>query len=276
MNQNPFSNLNKKTFRQAITELLEREYKILGSHKVLELIADDIVSLQHKYYPQNDQDAFGQLSWVSTSADNPKPQLGQKLEDYKQETVNLPYVTTEDIELKQKNVSKVEHDLIRIERLTKAANEQGALLTVEELAAILNRSVATISKRIKEYHDQNDDLLPLKGYMLDMGMGTTHKKKILEMYEKNIQPPDIAKKTDHSLSSVDRYIKDYERIKFLIRRGIKIKQISHITGRGKSVIKQYIQIYNKYHEDRDDGAYPEKEEQLMHLPEFPFPCRGRD
>jgi len=259
--QNPFDNLNKKTFRQAITELLEREYKILGSHKVLELIAEDIISLQHKYYPKNNQDSFGQLSWVSTSADNPKPQLGQKIEEYKQETVNLPYVTAEDIELKQQNISKVKHDLIRIERLTKAAKEQGALLTVEELAAILNRSVYTISKRIKEYHDQNDDLLPLKGYMLDMGRGTTHKKKILEMYEQNIQPPDIAKKTDHSLSSVDRYIKDYERVKFLIRRGIETKQISHMTGRGKSVIKQYIQIHNKYHEAHDDGAYPEQTKQ---------------
>ncbi len=37
--------------------------------------------------------------------------------------------------------------MIRIERLTKAAKEQGALLTVEELAAIMNRSAATISKK---------------------------------------------------------------------------------------------------------------------------------
>ena len=62
-------------------------------------------------------------------------------------------MTTDDIELKQQNTSKIEHDLIRIERLTKSAKEQGALLTVEELAAILNRSAVTISKRIKEYHD---------------------------------------------------------------------------------------------------------------------------
>ena len=87
MTHNPFANLNKKTFRQAITELLEREYIILCSHKVLELIAEDIISLQHKYYPQNSQDSFGQLSWVSTAADNLKPQLGQKIEEYKQETI---------------------------------------------------------------------------------------------------------------------------------------------------------------------------------------------
>ena len=97
--------------------------------------------------------------------------------------------------------------------------------------------------------------------MLDMGRGTTHKKKILELCEQNIQPPDIAKKTDHSLSSIDHYIKDYERIKFLMRRGIEIEQISHMKGRDKSVIKQYIQIFKKYHKGREDGAYPVEDEQ---------------
>jgi len=74
-----------------------------------------------------------------------------------------------------------------------------AMLTVEELAAIMNRTASTISKRIQEYHKENDDVLPLKGYVLDMGRGTTHKKIILELYEQKVAPPDIAKKTEHSL-----------------------------------------------------------------------------
>jgi predicted transcriptional regulator len=253
MTQGPFSNLDKKTFKQAIIELLEREYKILGSHKVLELIAEDIVALQHKYYPQTKDTSFGHLSWVSTSADNGKPKLGQKREEYKQEVIKLPYITEEDIELKRQNVSSREHDLIRIERLTKAAKEQGALLTVEELAAILNRSTVTISKRIQEYHQEHDDVLPLKGYALDIGRGTTHKKQILELYEQKVAPPDIARQTNHSLEAVDRYIKDYERVKFLVRRNINITQIHHMTGRGKSVIRQYIKIMKTYHPNLIEG-----------------------
>lgn len=249
MSTGPFSNLDKKTFKQGIIELLENEYKILGSHKVLKLIAEDIVQLEYKYHPRNKNQNLGGLTWVSTSDENEKPSLGQKLEEYKQEVIELPYITEEDIEFKRQKISKTEHDIIRIERLTKTANERGALLTVEELAAILNRSTATISKRIKEYHEQNDDVLPLKGYMLDMGRGTTHKRKILKLYEEGIEPPDIARKTNHSLEAVDRYIKDYERVKFLFRRGIEPKQIQHMTGRGRSVIKQYIEIIEAYHPD---------------------------
>lgn len=247
MTQGPFANLDKKTFRQAIIELLESEYKLLGSHKILELIAEDIVALEHKYHPRKKESKLGSLSWIGTSDQNSKPKLGQKREEYKQEVIELPYITEEDIELKRKRISKTEHDMIRIERLTKAAKEQGALLTVEELAAIMNRSTATISKRIGEYHEEHDDVLPLKGYVLDIGRGTTHKKKILELYEEKVAPPDIARQTNHSLEAVDRYIKDYERIKFLLRRGISTTQIKHMTGRGKSVIKQYMKIIKKYH-----------------------------
>ena len=120
MKQDPFANLDKKTFRQAIIELLESEYKLLGSHKILELIADDIVELEYKYHPRKKTNQFGGLSWVATSEQNNKPKLGQKREEYKQEVVELPYVTEEDIELKRQNVSKTEHDMIRIARLTKA------------------------------------------------------------------------------------------------------------------------------------------------------------
>ena len=250
MTAGPFDNLDKKTFKQAVIELLESEYKLVGSHKVIELMAEDINELRHEYSSKHSADrSLGNLSWVTTSDKNDKPSLGQRIEEYKHEVMELPYITEEDIELKRKKISKTEHDLIRIERLTKAAKEKGGLLTVEELAAILNRSAATISKRIQEYHEQNDDILPLKGYILDMGRGTTHKKKILNLYEKGIESPDIARKTEHDLESVDRYIKDYERIKFLVRRGIDKPQIQHLTGRGRSVISQYIDIIEKYHPD---------------------------
>jgi len=257
MSGGPFDNLDRKTFKQAVIELLETEYKLVGSHKIIELMAEDITQLQYKYYPRKQELSFGKLRWVTTSRENGKPSLGQKLEEYKQKIVDLPYITEEDIELKRNNVSKVEHDLIRIERLTKAAHDQGALLTVEELAAILNRSTSTISRRIQEYHKENDDVLPLKGYVFDMGRGITHKKQILRLYEEGTAPPDIARQTNHSLEAVDRYIKDYERVKFLARRDISKKEMTHLTGRGRSVITQYLKIIKQYHpeyfkDDEDD------------------------
>ena len=41
--------IRKRTFRSALIEMLEREYKLIGSHKVIELIADDICQLRDEF-----------------------------------------------------------------------------------------------------------------------------------------------------------------------------------------------------------------------------------
>lgn len=49
--------------------MLEREYKLIGSHKVIELIADDICQLRDEFYPRVGEEAYGSLTWVTTSSD---------------------------------------------------------------------------------------------------------------------------------------------------------------------------------------------------------------
>jgi len=41
--------VQKKQLKDAIINLLENEYKILGSHQAIELIADDIIELEYKF-----------------------------------------------------------------------------------------------------------------------------------------------------------------------------------------------------------------------------------
>lgn len=135
------------------------------------------------------------------------------------------------------NTPSIERDQAKLIRLIDSAYEQGGLLTIEELALMVNRTPLTVSKRIKEYQEERQVVLPIKGNKLDMGPGITHKRIILELYENKVAPPDIARQVNHSQEAVDRYIKDYERIKFLVRRGVNIIEISHLTGRGKQVIK---------------------------------------
>ncbi len=61
--------IRKRTFRSALIEMLEREYKLIGSHKVIELTADDICQLRDEFYPQIGEEAYGSLTWVTTSSD---------------------------------------------------------------------------------------------------------------------------------------------------------------------------------------------------------------
>ncbi|MCK8826118.1 DUF1670 domain-containing protein [Fuchsiella alkaliacetigena] len=242
-----YKGVESRTFLTSIIQLLEQEYKLIGSHKVIKMIAEDIDQLHLEFYPEKASKHPGEIQWMTTSVENKKPRLGQKLEEYENTIVTLPYITQEDIKRKQAGITSKELNILRVERLTKSAKEQGGLLTIEELALIMNRSKATISNYINEYQEQNKEVLPLKGYVLDMGRGTTHKKIIIELYEENVAPPDIARRTYHDLQSVDRYIKAYEKIKFLLDKGLSKGEIIQTTDKSKSLVTEYLEIIKKYH-----------------------------
>lgn len=264
-NQAKESGIAKRTFRSALIEMLETEYKLIGSHKVIELIADDICQLRDEFYPKNHETSFGNLSWVTTSSENDKPKLGQRIEDYKAQRIDLPLINEED--LKRAGDKSTKRDQAKMVRLINSAFEQGGLLTLEEIGLMINRSPMTVSKRIQEYQEEHQVILPIKGNQLDIGSGVTHKKIIVELYEKQVAPPDIAQRTHHSLEAVDRYIKDYEKVKFLVRRGIGTDDIEHLTGRGKKIIDQYIEIIKRHHPALFEGNCPyQTDDDSGHLP----------
>ncbi len=266
MTLNKESAIAKRTFRSALIELFEREYKLIGSHKVIELVADDICQLRDGFYPPSGEEVYGSLSWVTTSSDSKKPKLGQRVEDYKSVRISLPLIGESDLKALD-TLPSTERDKLKIARLINSAYEQGGLLTVEEIALMVNRSTQSVSKRIKEHQEERQVVLPIKGNKLDIGPGITHKRIIIELYEKKVAPPDIARQVNHSQEAVDRYIKDYNRVKFLVRRGMDITEISHLTGRGVKVVRQYLEISERHHPKLFKGDQtPDK------CPETDAPC----
>jgi len=133
--------------------------------------------------------------------------------------------------------------------LVKAAAAQGGLLTIAELSVLLNKSYEVIRGALHDWETETGDLLPLKGARLDQGSRPTHKKEIARLYEQGLEPPDIARETSHSLKSVERYLKDYERVKLLLKRGLGVAEISAAIGRGQSVVLEYLDIARQHHPD---------------------------
>jgi len=117
------SAIKKRTFRSALIEMLEREYKLIGSHKVIELIADDICQLRDEFYPRTGEEAYGNLTWVTTSSENKKPRLGQRVEDYKNTRISLPLISEDDLQMLE-NMPSTERDKAKITRLVNSAQVQ--------------------------------------------------------------------------------------------------------------------------------------------------------
>jgi hypothetical protein len=247
-----YESINKRNFRSALIHMLETEYKLLGSRKILEILADDIEDLHREYYPSVDRVGFGEIVFRTTKDDGQRQSYGKKAEDYDSVTVILPLITREDIERriyykKGDRNSNYKHrearDIETTVRLIKSTKAQGGLLSGAEVSVLMNRSLSTIRKYLDAYRKKTGEILPLKGYVLDQGSLPTHKAIIISLYEQGISPADIVLRTEHSQEAVDRYIKQYNQIRILIRKGLDEKAIKEITGRSMKVIKEYIKLY---------------------------------
>ena len=63
---------SQRTFQQAIVHLLETQYGVLGSERVLSLLAQDVQALAEEFYPQPAHLAPGWMIFTGTRASGKK------------------------------------------------------------------------------------------------------------------------------------------------------------------------------------------------------------
>ncbi len=262
-----YESITKRDFKTSLIRLLETEYKVLGSRRVLMMLADDVEQLHQEYYPSQNRLGFGDVVWQTTKDDGQRQNYGKKTEDYAVQTVILPLIRKEDIERriyfkKGDRNSNYRHrearDIELMVRLLKSAKAQGGLLSGAELSVLMNRTTTTIGKYLKAYFEKTGEVLPMKGYVLDQGSNPSHKGIIISLYEQAISPADIVLKTGHTQNAVDRYIKTYDQVLALVRKKHDAISISQITGRTLHTARQYLRLVKDFHPElRVDTAEPQ-------------------
>jgi hypothetical protein len=262
-----YESISKRDFKTSLIRLLETEYKVLGSRRVLMMLADDVEQLHQEYYPSQNRLGFGDVVWQTTKDDGQRQNYGKKTEDYAVQTVILPLIRKEDIERriyfkKGDRNSNYRHrearDIELMVRLLKSAKAQGGLLSGAELSVLMNRTTGTIGKYLKAYFEKSGEVLPMKGYVLDQGSNPSHKGIIISLYEQAISPADIVLKTGHTQNAVDRYIRTYDQVLALVRKKHDAISISQITGRTLNTARQYLRLVKDFHPElRVDTGEPQ-------------------
>jgi hypothetical protein len=251
-----FESIAKRDFKTALIRLLEQEYKVLGSRRIILMLADDLEQLHQEYFPERNRLQYGDLVWQTTKDDGQRQRYGKKTEDYAVQSVILPLIRKEDIEKRifyrrgERNHTwqhTEERKLVQLERIVKSARSQGGLLSGAEVALPLDLSLTTLGRCLRRYYERHREVLPMKGYVLDQGSNPTHKGIIIEMYEQAVSPADIVLKTGHTQEAVDRYIKGYDQVLALSRKKHDAVSISQITGRSINVVRQYLQLVKDFH-----------------------------
>lgn len=169
------------------------------------------------------------------------PQRGKTIADSSLKPILLSFITDDDIAHIVNGFSAKSLRKKKLLRWVDQAFDKGALLTQLDLAALLGCCDTVISQYVQEIQNETGRILPTRGNIHDLSGAITHKKEIITLYLEGYLTPDIASKTNHSKEAVDRYIKDFHRVKILMENGItNTDEIANVARLSKRVVQQYI------------------------------------
>jgi hypothetical protein len=235
-----YSSAHDRFLKPAIVNFLKVQFGKNFGPIVRENIAGALVDLFDSTCPESSRLKPGQIVWNALD----KQTRGDS-ENRRYKPVILSLVTDEEVSMFEKGskVSTIRKNVMA--RMIREAYQQGAVLSTRDLSLLLVSYSSSLSQLRIEYEKEHQIILPHTGVIHDMGSTLTHKRMIVfkHVVEKK-DPAVVARETNHSQGAVDRYLKDYGRVKTLVNDKKDIDFIHQTTNIARPVIKQYLQIIN--------------------------------
>ena len=236
-----FRSAHDRFLKPMIANFLVHELRYLGPITAAN-VADELIRIFEENVPQTDRLKHGQMLWNALDKNTRGDSKNRK---YK--SVVISVVTDDDVALFEqgKPIQKIRGQIIA--RIMTEAYQQGGILSSRDIALILANTDGAIANTRRKYETENKIVLPHPGVLHDMGSTITHKQIILYKYVVEKKATNIiASETNHSQRAVDRYVKDFNRVKILLDENKGLDFIHLTTKIAKHVIKQYQYIYNQY------------------------------
>jgi hypothetical protein len=246
-----------RTFPQAVRHLLETEYGLLGSQRVLDLLAHDLQALVEQFYPPCERVSSGWLVFTGTKASGRKPAPGQDAGTHELVTLAWPVLLLEDVhrlsalptgkEGTHARQAWLQQRLVRLVEYGWQHPEGPVLLTLADLGLMLGLSTVQVSQLLAEARRATGKPLLTKGYYFDQGMRPTHKDEIIALYEAGLDEAEIARRSQHAPASVGHYLRDYEKVKLLLTHHTPVAQIRPLVDLQPNVVQAYAGMVYQYH-----------------------------
>ncbi len=228
--------LSEKNIQGMLVNHLRTRYKF--SPAMAEVLTEDALYLRTIMASGNRQD--GQVVWYAVKSTEP---AGKALKDCEYEAVVLTLYHPEDIAYRhQQGVTALKQRILK--RISNEAAAQGAALTHEDLGAILHMDRGTVADHITALRARGKKVIT-RAHFTDAGRAVTHKRPIIKMRLLGVPETEIAHRTGHHLSSVERYINDLLRVALPYRHGDRPQLISRITGLSLFLVNEYIALYKE-------------------------------
>ena len=270
-----FNSAKARSLRGVLDNFFRKEFPKLIGPLLRSKLVEELIKLLEKTLPLKDHVQPGQLVWnvvsIRTRADSFNPVFVP---------VVLTLVNEEDVGKLTKGARppKVAPEVMA--RMMNEAYVQGGLLSMRDLALLTWRDGSSISKFRRKYEQAHDTVLPHPGSLQDMGSCISHKSTIVRKVVVDKKDPlTTSRETNHSMLAVDRYLKDFHRVRLCHTDGKDTDFISFATGLNKHVVKEYIKIAEECedHDDRVTSPASTEEELRQNMcvrPEHPI-AHGR-
>ncbi len=233
-----YNSAKTRFLKGALDNFFKREFPKFFGPILRKKLVNELIKILNSLLPLKDRVRPGQIVWnavdIRTRADSKNPKFLP---------VILTLISEEDIEklAKGEPMSKVRDNAIA--RIQNETYEQGALLSMRDIGLFSWRYGGMISQYRMNYEKEHNVVLPNTGSLQDMGSCISHKKMIIKKIIIDKKDPYIvAKETNHSIEAVDRYLKDYYRVKYCFDDNKDVDFTSKATGLTKFVIKKYFEI----------------------------------
>jgi hypothetical protein len=201
-------------------------------------LVQEIVALVERQLPAKDHLRPGQCVWNAisrfTRPDSPNRRLVP---------VIVTLVAPEDIEARLRGESIRTIRLRAIRRVLEEAYRQDALLSMRDLGLLTWHADSTMTTLRQLVESQCGETMPHPGSLQDFGSCLSHKVAIVTRVVYGHQDPlQVSRETKHTPQAVDRYVKDFQRVRTCFRHQPEIDFIHQVTGMSKRLIQEYIDI----------------------------------
>lgn len=234
-----YESAKSRFLRSSIINFFERELPKLFGPVMREKLADELIALFCRTMPEKSHVKPGQVVWnalhIRTRGDSPNRRFVP---------VILTLVDEKDCQMLSDGAKMYEIASRAVARITREAYEQGGLLSMRDIGLLTWRVSTTVSRMRINYEREEKTALPHTGNLHDMGSCVSHKNTIIEKVIVDKKDPlQVARETNHSLTSVERYVKDFKRVQACYDKHPDIAFVSNVTGISKHVVKTYVSMF---------------------------------
>ena len=236
--QKHFASAHKRFLQASIERFLDTEFPRTFGPVIRQKMAEKIVELVDQQLPPKDYLRPGQCVWnavsITTRPDSPNCRLVP---------VTLTLVDPSDVEQLASGIPMSVIAQQSIARICREAFEQGALLSMRDIGLLVWRCNGSISHIREKWEANQKTTLPHAGTIQDFGTCISHKTSIIRkvVYEGK-DPRRAADETKHSQHAVDRYLKDFHRVRTCYEHMRDIDFVTRTTGLSKHLVSQYLGI----------------------------------